>query len=140
MVLNAYNLTAFSEYDSLWLQFPAVFQVLNPTVWETLLVHSFLNQLQMRKVRRASNFISFHVCRCNPFVGPLKLCRTPNEGMGRGGETRPNCDVQPTLNPLLQIFSYIGDIATLRQKIINLTALAHSSHRRLLGNPGMWER
>lgn len=53
---------------------------------------------------------------------------------------RPNCDVQPTLNPLLQIFSYVGDIATLRQKIINLTALAHSSHRRLLGNPGMWER
>lgn len=85
---------------SLWLQFPAVFQILNSTVWQTLLVHSVLKQLPIWKPEWASNFISFHILRCNPFLGPLELCRTLSGEMGKGKEVRPNCDIQPKFNSL----------------------------------------
>lgn len=79
-----------------WFQFPAVFHIQNSTVWETLLVHSLLKQLQIWKTEWASNFISFHVFRC-----PLKLCRTSSERMGRGKGMATNCDIQPKINSLI---------------------------------------
>lgn len=66
-----------------------------------------------------------------------------NEGIGKWGEAR-RWGLIVIFNQKLILsyifFSYVGDNATLRQKIINLTALAHSSHRRLLGNLIRWEK